>query len=287
MAYQTVLAVLRGGSADPHCLHAARLMARPSDGHVDVLHVRVDPRGYLDYTGDAMTGNVYAELIDSLEQEVSENAQNARAAFDAWTRDNGIDLADRPSDAARLTASWRERTGSEERVVGHEGRLFDLLVLPTLDPDDSRRRGTVVSAIFDSGRPLLLVPQDRNMDAPKNIVIFWNGSAQAARTVEASLPLLQAAESVDVAWVEEDVAEDSIQTGLSDYLAWHGVSVSTVRHKPDDRLIGEMLVDEAEKGGKNLIVMGGYSHSRLREFILGGVTQHILENPTLPVFLAH
>jgi nucleotide-binding universal stress UspA family protein len=78
-----------------------------------------------------------------------------------------------------------------------------------------------------------------------------------------------------------------VQTGLCGYLAWHGVSASDKRYAPDERFIGEMLMDEAAKAKTDLVVMGSYSHSRLREFILGGVTQHMLEESTLPVLTAH
>jgi nucleotide-binding universal stress UspA family protein len=101
------------------------------------------------------------------------------------------------------------------------------------------------------------------------------------------MPLLCQAKAVDVMWVEEDVEGDAVQTGLVGYLAWHGVAASAKRFAPDKRFIGEMLMDEAAKAKTDLVVMGGYSHSRLREFILGGVTQHMLEEATLPVLAAH
>jgi nucleotide-binding universal stress UspA family protein len=88
-------------------------------------------------------------------------------------------------------------------------------------------------------------------------------------------------------WIDEDVEEEHLQTGIANYLAWYGITASMVRHKPDERLFGELLHDEAVKGGADLVVMGAYSHSRLREFILGGVTQHMLEESVLPILMAH
>jgi len=86
MTYRTVLAVLQGGKSDRNCLQAAHAIARPFDGHIDALHVRADPRAFLDYTGDAMTGEAYAQLIDAVEKEVTEKAAKARGEFDAWAR---------------------------------------------------------------------------------------------------------------------------------------------------------------------------------------------------------
>ena len=288
MTFRAVLTVLRGGKADAPCLEAAYRMARPFDGHIDALHVRTDPQRYLDFTGDGMTGDTYAQLIDSLEQEIAENARKARASFDAWLAEVGAKLVDGPGPSDRVTASWHEQTGGEERIVGERGRLYDLVDLASGAVEDgSERLNTIETAIFDTGRPLLLVSAACRLTGLDRIAVLWNGSAQAARAVEAALPVLRHADAVDVMWVEEDVADDAIQTGVIEYLAWHDIAASAKRLTPDRRFIGEMLLDEATADGANLLVMGGYSHSRLREFILGGVTQHMLENGTLPVFVAH
>jgi nucleotide-binding universal stress UspA family protein len=288
MSYRRLLSVLDGAASDRVCLQAARSCAEASGGHVDALHVRLDPRSYVDFTGDAMTGDAYAELLDSLEQDVAASAKRARAAFDDWIGNDGISLSNSPGSAAGMTASWREETGVAEHLVAREGRLADIIVMPNaVDTEDSRRERTIERAIFDSGRPLLLVPGGRDFKPVRHAVILWNASAQSARAVDGAIPLLHQAKTVDVMWVEEEVEEDGVQTGLPGYLAWHGIDASTVRLKPDDRLMGELLLEEAEKRGADLVAMGAYTHSRLREFVLGGVTQHILENAAVSVLLAH
>lgn len=288
MSFRTILTVLDGAAADLVCLRAAWRCAEPVGGHVDVFHVRLDPRSYVDFTGDAMTGGAYAQLLDSLEQDVTAAAKRARTAFDDWIGGSGVTLTDLSQTSSGVTASWREQTGVTEQLVAREGRLADLIVLPSaVDSDDSRRERAIERAIFDSGRPLLLVPGGREFRPIRHVVILWNASAQSARAVEGVMPLLSQAETVDVMWVDEDIEEDSVQTGLPRYLAWHGIESSTVRQKPDDRLIGETLLEEAEKRGADLVVMGAYTHSRLREFVLGGVTQHVLENAAGPIFMAH
>ncbi|MGH6620929.1 MAG: universal stress protein, partial [Alphaproteobacteria bacterium] len=250
--------------------------------------VRADPRAFLDYSGDAMTGQAYAQLMDAVEQEVTDKARKARAEFDAWARESGVELASEPAADAMVSAAWVEKAGAEDRVVGRDGRLHDVLVLlSSAGQDDARGEQTIQRALFESGRPILIVPRTRAITALKRIAIFWNGSKEAARAVEAAMPLLRHANAVDVMWVEEDVEGDAVQTGLGGYLAWHGVAASAKPFQPGKRFIGELLMDEAAKASMDLVVMGGYSHSRLREFILGGVTQHMLENATLPVLAAH
>ncbi|MGH6619553.1 MAG: hypothetical protein ACREF6_08410, partial [Alphaproteobacteria bacterium] len=127
MTYRTVLAVLQGAKADRYCLTAAHAVARIFDGHIDALHVRADPRAFLDYTGDAMTGQAYAQLMDAVEQEVTDKARKARAEFDAWARESGVvrppSTEDRrePAAGAMVSAAWVEKAGAEDRVVGRDG----------------------------------------------------------------------------------------------------------------------------------------------------------------------
>ena len=288
MSYRTILAVLPGGAADGKCLTAAQLLATPFDGHIDALHVRPDPRVYLDYTGDAMSGDAYAKLLDSIEQEVAENSRTAREAFDSWSRDSGVELVSAPRAGAPVSATWLETTGAEDNVVGRDGMLRDVVVLLSSAGEEALRgEQTIQRALFESGRPVLIVPRDKEIEQFKRIAIFWNGSKEAVRAVDAAMPLLRHAAAVDVMWVEEAVDVDAVQKGLDEYLAWHGISASDKRFAPDKRFIGEMLVDEAKKSKTDLIVMGAYSHSRIREFILGGVTQFMLEEVNLPVMMAH
>jgi nucleotide-binding universal stress UspA family protein len=288
MSFRTILTVLNGRNGDAASLETAYAVASMTDSHIDVMHVRPDPRGYVDFTGDAMTGNAYVQLIESLEEEIAENAKAARASFDAWVADAGIAVVDGPGGSGQVTATWRERTGAEDKTIAGEARLRDLVILSATGEDgDSVRDGAIEKAIFDSGRPLLLTPRDAGLKKVGRAAVFWNGGTQAARAVAAALPLLHEADAVDVMWVDEDVEDDFILTGLIDYLAWHGISASVKRFKPDERLIGELLMDEAVSGGADVVVMGGYSHSRLREFILGGVTQHMLDESPLPALIAH
>ncbi len=288
MSFRTILTVLNGGKGDAASLETAYAVASLADGHVDVMHVRPDARGYVDLGGDAMTGDVYVSLMESLEAEIATNARTARATFDAWIEGNGIKVVDGPGSAGQVTATWRERSGTEDNVVAGESRLRDVVILAaTGEEGDSVRSGAIEKAIFDSGRPLLLTPNAKALKDIGRVAVFWNGGAQAARAVASALPLLQVADAVDIMWVDEDVEEDYVLTGLVDYLAWHGVTASVKRFQPDERLIGELLMDEAVRGGADMVVMGGYSHSRLREFILGGVTQQMLDESPIAALIAH
>lgn len=288
MTYRTILAVLQGEKADRHCLETAHAVARMSDGHIEAMHVRGEARAFVAYTGDAMAGGAYAQVFDAVEKEIAEKARKARAAFDAWVRETGIVTASAPAAGTQVSVAWVEKTGAEDRIVGRDGRLCDIIVLPSsAGQQDVRGEQTIERAMFESGRPVLIVPREKPLERFDRIAIFWNGSKEAVRAVDGAMPLLRQAKAVDVMWAEEDVEPDDVQNGLVGYLGWHGIAASAKRFQPDSRFIGELLMDEAAKARTDLVVMGGYSHSRLREFILGGVTQHMLESATLPVLAAH
>jgi nucleotide-binding universal stress UspA family protein len=140
--------------------------------------------------------------------------------------------------------------------------------------------------LFETGRPVLVAGLAEAESHCERIIVAWNGGAEAARAITAALPFLAAAE-VTVVTVRGE--RDDGERGLSDvaeYLAWHGVVART--HAVITRApVGEALLEAAVAVGADLVVMGGYSHSRLRELILGGVTRHMLEKAALPLLVAH
>jgi nucleotide-binding universal stress UspA family protein len=149
----------------------------------------------------------------------------------------------------------------------------------------------VEGVLFWSGRHLLLVPDDRSDKAPfEHIVIAWNGSREAARALAEALPYLHLAQDVTVVVVIEDkdveyeavLGQDAVHL-----LAHHGIDAA-LRHIPlQDGDVAETLLADAKRRGADLIALGGYGHSRLREWLLGGVTYKLLHQATIPILIAH
>jgi nucleotide-binding universal stress UspA family protein len=133
---------------------------------------------------------------------------------------------------------------------------------------------------------VLVAPPKAPAKLGGTVAIAWNGSAQAARAVEGALPFLAGAKVTVLTAAEKDEFV-AAPAELSAYLAWHGVSASTATVEADSDAAGEALLAEAGKLGADLLVMGGYGHSRVREVILGGVTYHVLGNAEIPVLMAH
>ncbi|NVD74721.1 universal stress protein [Duganella sp. BJB1802] len=170
----------------------------------------------------------------------------------------------------------------------------DLLVLSQSDPHDhsnSLQARLPQTVMFHSPRAVLLAPHaGRFEQLGKHVLVGWNGSASAARAVTAALPMLKRAAAVTVAAAPRTDGHgrqaDVPGAELARYLFRHGVDVTLVA-QDQDRRAGEALLDMAAAGGADLLVMGGYGHQRLHEWLLGGATRTVLREMTLPVLMAH
>jgi len=288
MTYKSILAVLTGTSTDTATMSVVEQISEKFDAHVDVFHVRSDPMSFVSYTGDAMSIDVYSRIIEAAEEENAARAEVARKAFEAWTERKSIPLLDTPDGLDHVTTSWREQTGNEADLVAAAGRVYDLVILgPGTDDAGAAHNSAIEKAIFDTGRPVLLGPAKPVDGIGKRVVILWNGSAEAARAVDTALPMLSRADQVHILSVNEDTGPEPAQSGLTHYLAWHGITATLATFEPDERLIGEALLKEVRRMEADLLVMGAYGHSRLRELVLGGVTRHMLTEDHPPIFAAH
>lgn len=176
--------------------------------------------------------------------------------------------------------------------MANQGRLVDLIAIGRPGDDNT---GPAVetwnAALFESGRPVLVVPPgfagDTTQRFGRRIAIAWNGSSQAARAVTAALPLLHGAETISVLTTPSDRTAASSGEALVNYLAWHGLTAGPRVVDAASEPVGQALMDAAAGMNADLVVMGAYTHSRLVRLILGGVTRTVLERSTVPVLMAH
>lgn len=289
MPYQSILTVLTGTSGDKATLSVVDRVAEKFAAHVDVLHVRTDPMSFVSYAGDGMSVDVYSKIIETAERENASRAEVARQAFESWTEARSIPLLNSPDGRLdRVTASWHEQTGTEGEAVIAAGRVSDLVVMGSQSEDAGAAHDTAIErAMFGTGRPVLLCPAEEAATVGDNIAVLWNGSAEAARAVDAALPLLARADQIHILSVNEGTGPEPAQSGLPKYLAWHGIEAALTTFEPDARTAGEALLDEAKRMETDLVVMGAYGHSRLRELILGGVTRHMLDEDHPPILAVH
>ena len=169
------------------------------------------------------------------------------------------------------------------------GRLHDLIILPAPGPD-TIDHSLLHAAIFQSGRPVLLLPPERApLSAIERAVVAWDGSREAARALKDALPLLALADDIHIVSVtgETDKPDPVTATDLEKFMGAHGLSFSFHREEKHFTPVGERLLNHATAIGADLLVMGAYGHSRMAEFILGGATRGVLKNPPLPILLSH
>lgn len=289
MAIRTILVPLSGGVGSEAALDAALLIGRRAGAHVEVLHVSPDPGDMVPPMGNGATAPIVGELLEKAERDARVGAERARAVFDARMAGGSVPRVDGPPSAAerRLTVGWREAVGPEDREVARRGRLFDLIVVGRPGRhDELSSETTLETALLQSGRPVLVVPPAATTTIGARIAIAWNDSTAAARALASAGPFLAEAEGVVV--LEGDAAADggSAET-LAGMLAWHGVPAALRRFRSGDASIGAALLAAAAEEGADLLVMGGYGHSRLREMIFGGATIDTIFESHIPLLMTH
>src|SRR5215468_6166304 len=223
---------------------------------------------------DGTLGGVPVDLIELQRAENSKAANEAISRFDAAAKKVGISGETRILDA----------------TFGGAARRLDLAVVGQAQREGGASDELIIEgALFESGRPLVVVPyiQKRGLTLER-VLACWDGSRTAARAIGDARPFLERAKAVDIVIVaEERKSEEMTGANMSAHLARHGVPASIKRMAKGDIGIEDVLLSYAADSGADLMVMGGYGHSRLREFILGGVTRGILASMTVPVLMSH
>jgi nucleotide-binding universal stress UspA family protein len=222
-------------------------------------------------------------LLQAQARQREESLQAARRGYEECLRRNGFDKAE-----------WRASGADALDAVTLHARYADLVVIGQKSPDwdsgvDQDFERSVPIAV---GRPVLVVPYAfERRPVGKRVLVAWNASREAARAVNDALPLLKRASHVDVVAFEPGKSggahgdEPGADIGL--YLARHGVKVTVSHVDAPDLDVGNQLLSRAFDLSSDLIVMGAWGHSRLRELVLGGVTRTLLESMTVPVLMAH
>ena len=286
MAIRKLLLPLTGTAAGEAALATALNVARIWNAHVTALHVRVDSRDVAPLAGEGLSGAMIEEMMSATEKESAERAHAVRGMFERFVAEHGVTVQEARHRTAGATASFAAVTGREEDLVAQQARLADLTIVPHPEAgEDVSSSDALHAVLFDSGRPVLIAPQRAAEVIGRRVAIAWNGTAESASAVWAAIPWMQRAEAVRVLSAEEYQRRGPGAPELLDYLALHGVQVELATFRPVDRDVGAGLLKSARDFGADLLCMGAYSHSRLRQLILGGVTRHVLEKADLPVMM--
>jgi nucleotide-binding universal stress UspA family protein len=172
--------------------------------------------------------------------------------------------------------------------MARRGGAYDLIVIDLAAARlHSASQDTLETALFSSGRPVLLAPQIPPTRLGDTVFVGWNRTAQSARTVLGAMPFLKRAKRVVILMVATGAKQGPSPKDVARTLAWHDIKTEVKEVPPDGRGVGQILLDEAKEVEADLLIMGAYSGGRWKEMILGGVTKYVIEHAELPVFMAH
>lgn len=228
------------------------------------------------------TGYIPADVIES---QRADNETAADAAIKDFT--TTTDRAGISAEPQSLTASL---TGAGDQFA-RMARRFDLAIVGQAQPEMSTMEQIIgETTLFESGRPMIMVPYIQKAPFKTgNVMICWDGSRTAARAVADAIPILGKSSRIEIVSVtSERGKKDEIEgVDIGQHLARHGLKVDVHRISKGNIDVADALLSHAADSAADLMVMGGYGHSRLREFVLGGVTRSIFQSMTLPVLLSH
>jgi len=224
----------------------------------------------------------------AVKENDAELVKHAEEVFRSFMTQHGIPACTGEA-ATALSWSWHKDAPSGHDFVGSYGRLFDMIVLARPGPEwQSPSMITLESALFESGRPVLIAPPASPRSLGSNVLVAWNCSTEQARTMADAMPILRLAERITIATVEGATVAGPSGEQMARNLKINGIAAEPVTLKPSGkRSAGEVLLAKAEEMGCDLIIKGAYTQSRLRQMIFGGTTRHILANARLPVLMAH
>ena len=227
-------------------------------------------------------GGVPPAFIDSQRAEADAIARTAVSRFEKAAKSAGIS-----AESLKMDASV---SGASERFA-KMARRFDLAVVG--QPESEKSVAEILideGVLLGSGHPVLVIPYIQKSGLKLDrIIVCWDASRAASRAIADAMPFLQMAKQVDVVMVSGKPAESDEIAGadLGQHLARHGLKVDLKRMTSPDTDVAAMVLSYAADSSADMIVMGGYGHSRLREFVLGGVTRAVLSSMTVPTLLSH
>jgi nucleotide-binding universal stress UspA family protein len=284
VAYKDIVVLFDGGRGEDTRLRLAAELARRHHGYLTGLYaieVAAAP-----IATPALGSYAEAEAVQSAIAAAREATSEVRAAAESSFRD--------ALQRAAIQGEWRVLEDSTVELASLHARYADIAVLGQVDPDNPPANAPALpeSVLMDSGRPVLIVPYVGHFETlGKNVLVAWNATREAARATGDALPLLTEAKTVTVLSFSPpgDIeAEGRLPAShLVEHLRRHGIAAEASTLPSGEIGVGDLILSRAADLTADLIVMGGYGHSRTREFIFGGVTRSLLQHMTVPVLMAH
>lgn len=276
MPPKIILVPYSGHDQDQAALDYAFNLAEMFDAYVDGWHIAPDPENIVAPYAAYGTMPVYPEASIRETEKINEESRRAAEAKFSLTA----------KKMKTGKASFHSAIGRAEEILAVRGRVADLIVMPRTD-ENVNYTSAAEGALFGSGRPVLLVPPAKEVKKLNGkALIAWNGSREAAHTVAFALPYMTH-NKVSILTNQEGREFPLSADDLKTYLNHQGIEAEILTYMDEGAPLGAAILNTGRMIDAGMIVMGAWSHSRLREYILGGVTDYMLHNADIPVFMAH
>lgn len=287
MALTRILTFMNGTEESRSALKAAIAVGKTRPSLVDGLHVELDAQHLRWAAAPGLGDPLPGAIVEEARKAAEERAKLAHAMFDEETQNlKRINNGALP-DPDGLTVRFLLRRGHEGDELARAGRTHDLTVVPR--PSGAARETEMVAAeaaLFESGHPVLIVPEGKGEVIGKHVAIAWTDTKEAARTLWAARLFLEKAERVSVLMIVDD--DDNPDThDINEFFLHKGIDVEVDLARDTREPIAEQILKRAEQVGADVLCMGAYGHSRMRELVLGGATRGVLWDAEIPVLMAH
>ena len=289
MSIVKVLVPVTGSKRDAVALATAFAAAKPFGAHVKAIFCHPDPReAAVPYAEMPLAPDVVQELVDTARDLASAASKSARSTLASAAQDAQVRIVAAPQMAETVTASFEEKVGHVNTCIELSAQLCDLIVFPPIGEDDpDELHEAFVRTLTKTERPVLLCADIAPSHVGQNIAIGWDGGMAAAHALSAALPYLRKANSVKLYTVKDRSGPSEELEEVKTYLSLHGVAVTTGVIERGAKSVAEHLTDAAASAGCDMLVVGGYGHSRMVETVFGGVTQFVASHPRIPIFMVH
>lgn len=288
MGIKTILVPIGGNKASIRALNRAFVIADRFGAHIKALHVMermTDAASYEFHLPSSLRGSVQK----SSEQAAMAEADEYREAFEAACNNAGIKLSNRYADANTASATWHQEFGHVEDVLVRHARLCDVVTVPKPEISGGPARRSPVGRAIEAmlcgtGRPVLMEPPNTEAKQCNRVAIGWNESTEASRAIAMTLPWLTTMGGV---LIVSSRKREQGATALVEYFSWHGISSEIAYLDGKGESVGAAILNVCAEKNTEFLIVGGFSHSRARELLFGGVTRHLLAKTNIPTLMVH
>ena len=278
---------IAGSSSVESGLGTALTVATEFSVQVDVIFCRRSFKWEVPLAADDLGTDWFTNTAKDFEKDEKRRVSNARKMFDRLAKERDVPYQQYPLPGKTPAASWEVSTRPPAEELHLRAGATDMVVVGrSTDSVGDVTRSLTETALFACGQPVLIAPRDMPATVGKRVLVGWNRSTPSARAVKTAMPFLRRADAVTLFMVLTGAKNGPEPDAIARYLSLHGVDAEVIEARQSSTRVSDHMVMEAENLEADLLVMGASSHNRLREFVLGGVTQDILDNASLPVLMS-